>query len=87
MKTTEEVTKPLKWPWAVTRLACSQCGSISEIDIETANTLLSVMEILRSRPEIKLENRADYQNYYFESNYCDYCTTKKIVVKLKQLEP
>jgi len=87
METTEELAKPLRWPWAVTRLVCSQCGDISEIDIETANTLISVMEILNNRPEIKLENRADYKNYYFESNYCKYCTTKEIIVKLKQIEP
>ncbi len=87
MKTVEEAKKPLKWPWAVTKFICAQCGYISEIDIETANKLISVMEILNNRPEIKLENKIDYKYYYFESNYCKYCATKEVIVKLKQIEP
>ena len=84
MTTEEKIKEPLKWPWAVTKLICSQCGSVSEIDITTAYKMISVMDILKSRPEIKLETAEDFSKYYFESNYCKNCESKE--VSLKEIE-
>jgi hypothetical protein len=82
----EKLKTPLKWPWAICRLVCAQCGQISEIDLETAQKLISVMEINGNRPEIPLEKRGDFKGYYFESSYCKNCSTKEVVIRIKEIE-
>jgi hypothetical protein len=82
-----ELKKPLKWPWAVCRLVCAQCGKSSEIDLETAQKLIAVMAISNNRPEVPLEKKEDFKNYYFESSYCKNCSTVEAVVRLKEIEP
>ena len=67
-----DLAKPLEWPEAVTRVLCTNCGEISEINEEAARKLFGFLDLLGSRPEIAL-NRDYLKNWHFEINYCREC--------------
>lgn len=81
-----DLNAPFRWPWAVSKLFCVQCGHISEIDSQVAHSLVKVMGILGSFPEISLNGDQDFKKYYFEVGYCKHCRRTDVSVKLKEIK-
>lgn len=64
---------PFKWPWAISRFHCNNCGEVREIDMETVQQLLRVMATLGNFPEVAISKEEDWKKYYFDLPYCDNC--------------
>lgn len=80
-----EFQKPLEWPKAVCRCLCKKCGQISEIDLTYVKGLLKTMAILKTLPDIRLDTKENFKNYYFEIGYCE-CGPGELSVKLKEIK-
>jgi hypothetical protein len=77
-----KLAKPLKWEGAVTRMVCTKCGEISEINQTVVIRLFRFMNLLSAKPEIVFNE--SLKNWHFEINYCHSCkkTSMRGEVKL-----
>lgn len=82
----KQLIKPLEWPKAVCRCVCKKCGQVAEIDLTYVKGLLKTMAILGNLPNILLEEKEHFQNYYFEIGYCEYCGREELSVELKEIK-
>lgn len=80
-----ELKKPLEWERAVCRCLCKKCGQVAEIDLKYAKGLLKTMKLLENLPNVPLEKKEHFQNYYFEIGYCQ-CGRGELSVKLKEIK-
>jgi len=81
------LNQPFKRPGAVSRIVCTKCKRVSEIDKEMFQRFIKTMALLNNFPEISLYAESDYKKYYFEVGYCHHCRRKDkaedVEVKIK----
>ncbi|PKM86985.1 hypothetical protein CVU83_03570 [Candidatus Falkowbacteria bacterium HGW-Falkowbacteria-2] len=71
----QKVQAPYEWPKGVTHHACTQCGTVKEIDLKHAQKLLPLAK--KSATLID-----EISRYYFTVSFCSYCREKPVKVNL-----